>query len=65
MHQNVSNGMKTLKKYATYFKPITSYDAIFNLFDYLLFSNILSVQGFVYSLVSHLSQQSVSVVIHS
>ena len=58
MYQNVSNAMKTLGKApfrnTTYFLAIMSHDAIFNLLNVYFFSNIGSVQGVVYYLVSQL-----------
>ena len=58
MCQNVSNAMKTLRKSffrnTTSFLPIMSHDAIFNLSIVYFFSNIVSIQGVVYSLVSQI-----------
>ena len=61
MYQNVSNTMKTLRKVSfrniTYFRPflpIMCHDLIFNLSIVHFFSNIVSAQRAVYSLVSQL-----------
>ena len=58
MYQNVSNAMKTLGKASfrntTYSLAIMSHDAIFNLSNVYFFSNIVSVLGVVYFLLSQL-----------
>ena len=58
MYQNVVNVMKTFRKVsfrnASYFLPIMSYDAIFNLSIVYFFSNIVNEQGVVCHLVFQL-----------